>query len=125
MSATPRSIIAVVLVVAAVAVFRPSSVEAQGPPPVNQRLAALESQVATLQSQVTALLAANATLQTNITAEATARAAADTGLQTQIDNIPTVPQNLLDLASYVSVDLTTFQDMSARTSSLTRRTSIS
>ena len=103
MTAIPRTLIAVVLVVTAVAVFRPGSVEAQGSP-TNQRLAALESQVATLQGQVAALLAANATLLDNINAEATARGAADSALQTQIDNVATVPQNLLDLANYVSVD---------------------
>jgi hypothetical protein len=103
-TATPRTLIAVVLVVAAVAVFRPSSVETQGPSPVNVRLANLESQVATLQSQVTALLAANATLQGNINKEAAARGEADTALQSQIDNIPTVPQNLLDLANYISIN---------------------
>lgn len=86
MRATVRSITALVLVITAMAVFRPSSVETQGNPTVNQRLAALESQVATLVSQVSALQAAN------------------TSLQTQINNIATVPQNVLDLANHVSVD---------------------
>ena len=58
-----------------------------------------------------ALLGANATLQGDINAEATARTAADIALQTQIDNIATVPQNLLDLANYVSVDPSTLNDL--------------
>jgi hypothetical protein len=40
-----------------------------------------------------------------------AREAADTALETQIANVATVPQNLLDLANYVSVDLNTINDL--------------
>ena len=111
MSRLTRASVVVVGLVVAVAVFRPTSVETQGAITTNQRIATLETQVATLKSQVTALLAADTTQQGNITAEAAARETADTGLQAQINNVPIVPQDLLDVANYVSVDLNTINDL--------------
>ena len=106
-----RTTVAVVGLVLALATLRPAPAAAQVTlGQLQTRIVALEKLVATLQGQIggiateaAARQAADATLQANITAEAAAREAADTMLQTQINNIPTVPQNLLDLASYVSV----------------------
>jgi outer membrane murein-binding lipoprotein Lpp len=94
-SATVRTLIAVVIVVASVATLRPTPVETQSPTvrTLEQRVALLETQIGTLVSQVSALQAANASLQT------------------QINNIAKVPQNVLDLANYVSVDLNTINDL--------------
>jgi hypothetical protein len=88
------------------------------------QLDTLQALVTTLQGQIAALQAglpaetaarqaADVTLQTHIDAEAAARATADIGLQTQIDNLGGggVPQSLLDLAPYVSVDLNTINDL--------------
>jgi hypothetical protein len=64
-----------------------------------------------IDAETAARIAADALLQGNVDAEMQARVAADSALQDQITNAGTVPQNLLDLADYVSVDLTTINGL--------------
>ena len=81
---------------------------------VVQLQAALNAEIAALQlavnAEIAARQAADAALQQNINTEAAGRAAADTILQTNIDNA--VPPALLDLANYVSVNLSTIKELS-------------
>jgi len=72
--------------------------------------AAAQVTVGQLQARIVALENLAATLKANIDAEAAARVAADDTLQQNIDN-GAMPQNLLDLASYVSVDPGTLNDL--------------
>jgi hypothetical protein len=107
---TPSSLI-VAAVIVAVAVLRPIPVASQSPTvrDLEQRVTALESQIAALLSQVNALQAADVTLQANIEQERADRILAAAALQQNINNA--VPQNLLDLASYVSVDSSTINNL--------------
>ena len=86
---------------------------------LNAEVAARQAADTTVQTNVdneaAARIAADAVLQQNVDAEAAARAAADTTLQNNINNI--VPQALLDLANYVSVDPDRSTTSSVRTSS--------
>jgi hypothetical protein len=74
--------------------------------PLADRVAALEGLVSTLQAQVAAL-------QAGLSSEAAARGVADASLQAQVNTIggTTVPQVLLDLANYVSVETGTINDL--------------
>jgi len=81
------------------------------------RVTTLEGLVSTLQAQVAAL-------QAGLSSEAAARGVADATLQAQVSTISgtTVPQALLDLANYVSVETGTINDLAGPTSSSPVRT---
>jgi len=109
-----RTVVGLVL---ALAILRPAPAESQENGQLQNRIVALEALVATLQGQIAGMgaetaarQAADTTLQANIDAEAAARLAADATLQQNINNV-SVPQNLLDLAAFVSVDFDTINDL--------------
>lgn len=77
-------------------VVHPRSAESDG--------VGIPMQVAELRAQVAELHQKIDTLERIIAAESAARSAADDQLQSQIDRGLAIPQNLLDLANYVSVD---------------------